>query len=111
MKACPFCQRIREWDFIDTGIPHVARFEPLNPVALGHMLFVPDRHVMSARYDSATTGECMRAAARYASRQQEDFNLITSSGHSATQTVPHLHVHYVPRREGDGLALPWTGQR
>lgn len=21
-----------------------------------------------------------------------------------------LHVHYVPRREGDGLALPWTGQ-
>lgn len=22
-----------------------------------------------------------------------------------------LHVHVVPRREGDGLALPWTGQQ
>jgi histidine triad (HIT) family protein len=23
----------------------------------------------------------------------------------------HLHIHIVPRREGDGLSLPWTGQR
>jgi hypothetical protein len=24
--------------------------------------------------------------------------------------VEHLHVHVVPRRPGDGLPLPWTGQ-
>jgi len=35
-------------------------------------------------------------------------NVITSVGREATQSVFHLHVHVVPRREGDGLALPWT---
>jgi histidine triad (HIT) family protein len=37
-------------------------------------------------------------------------NIITSVGAEATQTVFHLHLHVVPRRFGDGLALPWTGQ-
>jgi histidine triad (HIT) family protein len=36
-------------------------------------------------------------------------NIITSAGSDATQTVFHLHLHVVPRRAGDGLALPWTG--
>jgi hypothetical protein len=39
-----------------------------------------------------------------------DCNLIASRGPAATQTVPHLHLHLVPRLEGDGLPLPWTGQ-
>jgi histidine triad (HIT) family protein len=37
-----------------------------------------------------------------------DYNLITSGGREATQTVMHAHVHYVPRRRGDGLKLPWS---
>ena len=37
-------------------------------------------------------------------------NLITSIGAAATQTVFHLHVHVVPRHEGDGLLLPWSNQ-
>jgi hypothetical protein len=41
----------------------------------------------------------------------ESFNLITSVGAAATQTVRHLHIHLIPRREGDALALPWTGQQ
>lgn len=40
-----------------------------------------------------------------------DMNLITSRGPAATQTVPHLHLHLIPRREGDGLTLPWTAQQ
>ena len=38
-------------------------------------------------------------------------NLITSVGAAATQTVKHLHIHIVPRHEGDGLHLPWTEQK
>ncbi len=37
-------------------------------------------------------------------------NLITSKGEAATQSVFHLHVHIVPRQEGDRLPLPWTPQ-
>jgi histidine triad (HIT) family protein len=37
-------------------------------------------------------------------------NLSTSKGEAATQSVFHLHVHVVPRQEGDRLPLPWTPQ-
>jgi histidine triad (HIT) family protein len=38
----------------------------------------------------------------------KSFNLITSQGAAATQTVMHLHLHLVPRTDGDGLKLPWS---
>ncbi|WP_063023925.1 HIT family protein [Nocardia niwae] len=108
-EGCPFCERIEDDDFEQEYAATVVRFEPLNPVTPGHMLFVPTWH---AEHPSA---EAVRAAmgyaSTYASKQGIDFNLITSSGAAATQTIPHVHVHYVPRRLDDGLALPWTGQK
>lgn len=84
----------------------VVRFEPLNPVTPGHMLFVPTWHVEHPSSEAVRLA--MGYAEMYAARKRESFNLITSSGSAATQTVPHIHVHYVPRREGDGLMLPWS---
>ena len=85
-------------------------FEPLNPVTPGHRLFVPKHHVEDAGSDIGATQTVFALAAAYASVQGRHFNLITSGGAAATQTVWHLHVHYVPRSYGDCLALPWTGQ-
>lgn len=105
---------------------HSLVIEPLNPVTPGHALVIPEVHVKDAREVQNITGGTFADAAAYLqllredrflvadmSRLEaiEDFNLITSGGPSATQTVEHLHVHVVPRREGDGLHLPWTGQR
>ena len=105
---CPFCGRIQRGEYDDL-FGAVARFEPLNPVTPGHLLFVPSIHVEHP--NRGAVGNAMNHAELYASGQPWDFNLITSSGSAATQTVPHIHVHYVPRREGDGLHLPWTGQK
>lgn len=109
--TCPFCIRIDNNDFEQSYNQFVVRFEPLNPVTRGHMLFVPTEH---CEHRTSLGTEEVRAAMSYAHsyarRQGEDFNLITSSGRSATQTVDHIHVHYVPRRPGDDLHLPWTGQ-
>jgi len=107
--SCPFCARIEQMDFDQAYNSTVVRFEPLNPVTPGHMLFVPWHH--AEHPDATAVRAAMGYAARYADGRREDFNLITSSGASATQTVPHIHVHYVPRRQGDGLALPWTAQQ
>jgi histidine triad (HIT) family protein len=93
---------------IDPLARGVVIFEPLHPVAPGHMLVVPRPHVRDATEDPVLTGWVMAAAARLAARVG-DCNIITSVGPAATQTVFHLHVHVVPRRPGDGLALPWTG--
>jgi histidine triad (HIT) family protein len=108
---CIFCQIarfdtegqvIRDWG-------RVVVFEPLSPVTPGHLLVVPKMHVAHAGVNPAVTAETFGVAAREATGP--GFNLITSAGPEATQTVFHLHVHIVPRRKDDGLLLPWGGPR
>lgn len=111
MSDCPFCARIAaaEYDFSDE---HAVAFEPLNPVTEGHLLVVPREHVANAGAHPLAASRTMALAAQIAGALEwaDSYNLITSAGAAATQTVPHLHIHLVPRRPGDGLALPWTGQ-
>lgn len=108
MSDCPFCERIKRGEF-DGGHPTtVVHFVPLNPVTPGHRLFLTRYH--REHPDPYAVRRAMEAAAEWGEGRGEDFNLITSSGPTATQTVAHIHVHYVPRYDGDGLHLPWTGQ-
>lgn len=108
-QSCPFCPIpapiLRQW-----GVTHpIVAFRPLNPVTPLHTLIVPVRHVEHFAADPALSAEVMGCAAEWC-KEMGDFNIITSKGRSATQTVHHLHVHVVPRQDGDGLHLPWTGQ-
>ena len=107
--ACPFCNIIHghapatileEWD-------DALAIKPLGPVVPGHVLIIPKRHVRDYLEDSEVTAAAMQRAAEFGNHPS---NVITSAGREATQSVQHLHVHIVPRAEGDGLALPWTGQ-
>lgn len=107
--GCVFCQRINAGEYTPVE-RDVVRFAPLNPVVPGHMLFVPRNHVINAAAGPSYAGDAFAAAGEHAHRQGVSFNLITSAGAAATQTVWHLHVHYVPRHHGDDLHLPWTGQ-
>lgn len=109
MSDCVFCQKIHEHDYSDRE-RDVVSFIPLNPVVSGHRLFVPVQHVDDAADKPWVTAQTMEVAANYAQAMNRPCNLITSMGEEATQSVFHLHIHYVPRREGDGLHLPWTGQ-
>lgn len=106
---CPFCKRIEAWDFDHSyNARTVVRFKPLNPVTEGHMLFAPGYHSVHPAPEGVR--DAMSYAESYGAQVGGDFNLITSSGAAATQTIEHVHVHFVPRRQGDGLTLPWTGQ-
>ena len=105
--GCAFCDYSGPSYILLTPDAGVIAFAPLVPVTKGHLLVVPLRHVENATVDLEVTGRVMTEAARLA-QQMGDCNLITSVGEAATQTVKHLHVHIVPRRIGDGLALPWT---
>lgn len=82
-------------------------FEPLNPVVPGHRLVVPKEHVTDFTTDPAVTARVMSTAARIAAASGGAFNLITSKGKDATQSVYHLHVHLVPRKPYDEVMLPW----
>lgn len=84
--------------------------EPKNPVTPGHVLAIPHHHVEDFAESPSTTATVMGDVAEYAKQLGYPCNIITSKGAEATQTVFHMHVHIVPRREDDGLHLPWTGQ-
>jgi histidine triad (HIT) family protein len=110
MTDCPFCTRIERGEYDDSDAFAVT-FRPLKPVGPGHRLFVPRNHVADALTDPMVTAMAVRFASEWAARAGlADLNLITSRGKAASQSVPHLHWHLVPRLEHDGLTLPWTGQ-
>lgn len=93
---------VREWDDTVAILPRGGCTE-------GHILVIPRTHVADAGVDPEVTARTMARAAELMA-EHEGANIITSKGSVATQTQFHLHVHVVPRVEGDGLALPWTGQ-
>lgn len=120
MSDCPFCEIVAgraPAQFVADGFQSIA-IVPLGPVTPGHFLVIPRTHVADAYEDPAVTSATMRDAADWARRMSdgdprfESVNLITSVGRPATQSVFHLHIHVVPRRVDDGLALPWySGKR
>lgn len=113
IETCPFCALIAARDSkLVEEVPglDIFHFEPLNPVVEGHRLFVSREHFSRPELNVAVTGLLFGSASRYAGRQGGDYNLIVNAGPDASQTVWHVHVHYVPRSAGDGLKLPWTEQ-
>lgn len=109
-EGCPFCQKIVDKSIEQIGVSGVYHFEPLNPVTPGHRLFITEYHYERADEAPGATGALFEWASWWAAERTGDFNLIVNAGADASQTVPHLHVHYVPRCAGDGLQLPWTSQ-
>ncbi|MFC5230252.1 HIT family protein [Pseudonocardia zijingensis] len=107
--ACVFCEILagRAPATVVAEWPEALAIVPLGPVVDGHVLVIPRVHVEDAATNPAVTAITFGFAARYAREQRRPFNLITSAGPEATQSVTHLHAHYLPRAAGDGLVLPW----
>jgi histidine triad (HIT) family protein len=107
---CIFCA------IVDGDIPSrtvyeddaVLAFLDANPLAPGHTLVVPKAHherVNDAPADVAA--DLFRAVHELTSRVEAavDADATTigvNDGEAAGQEVPHVHVHLVPRFEGDG---------
>ncbi|MBK6019159.1 HIT family protein [Streptomyces sp. MBT53] len=91
-------------------------FLPVRPVHPGHVLVVPRRHVadiwdLDEETAAAVGAAVLRAAhAVRAAHRPEGLNVIQSSGAVATQSVFHLHVHVVPRYQGDRMPYLWPAK-
>ncbi len=114
--GCPFC---------DEGLS--ARAEPAcgtcyavadrHPVAPGHMLIIPRRHVLDwfglteqERRDADTLLHRLRARIMATDPTVTGFNIGMNCGAGAGQTIFHAHIHLIPRRKGD-CADPRGGVR
>ena len=92
---------------------HTIAFMDINPVNPGHALAVAKGHWPTV---DVIPPDALGAVARTAQRiaravmmelRPAGVNLLQANGTGAGQSVPHLHIHIMPRRPNDGLVLNW----
>ncbi|CAM3678493.1 HIT family protein [Polynucleobacter antarcticus] len=114
MPNCPFCTlpADRIIDSNEYGLVIRDGF----PVSPGHTLIIPKRHIGS--WFEITEEEQLGLLSLQARAQKilekefkpDGYNIGINDGPAAGQTVPHLHIHLIPRFKGD-LEDPRGGVR
>ena len=109
MSTCLFCQIIAGDLPADTVLEtdDMVAFLDTRPVFKGHVLLVPREHVVTLpdlpaalRDPFLAAGQRLATAMLEALGAQGSFVAINNT---VSQSVPHLHLHVVPRTKGDGL--------
>lgn len=113
-KACPFCtlptSRILGQN------DHALWIRDGFPVSPGHSLVIPKCHVGSffeiSEAQRTALLDLLDQAKKVADQEfrPHGYNVGINDGAAAGQTVPHLHIHLIPRFEND-LADPRGGVR
>ena len=87
-------------------------FMDIQPINAGHLLVVPLAHAADLAALPVETGaQLMRVAQRLAAavRQSgvrcEGIDLFVADGAAAGQEVFHVHLHVIPRFDGDGFGF------
>lgn len=105
MKPCPFCNLEPNRVLITDTVGTV--FRDGFPVSPGHTLVIPHRHTGSFFDLTPVERAGLLALLDRAKENVEEkfrpdgYNIGINDGPSAGQTVPHLHIHLIPRYEGD----------
>lgn len=79
----------------------------------GHVLIMPKNHCANIfEADSEMAGRLFTLATKVAKIMKntlgfENMNIVQNNGPVAGQTVNHLHVHLIPRYEGDSVSVTW----
>jgi histidine triad (HIT) family protein len=110
MENCVFCK------IINREIPcfkvyennDVLGFLDVKPHTKGHTVVIPKRHGITLFDFSAKQNELLMDGVRMTMQrvqgvlQPDGFNVGWNHNTAAGQVVPHLHVHIMPRYNGDG---------
>ena len=115
MSECIFCRIVAKQ--IPATVVHededTLAFMDIGQVNPGHVLVAVKKHAENIfALDDAQAAAVFRSAARVARAIRGAFapqglSVYQANGAAAGQTVLHLHIHLVPRHEGDGMAFTW----
>ena len=108
---CVFCK------IVNSDIPSMKVYEDEHTLVFmdiakdvdGHMVAIPKKHVKCILdCDAETLGCLMTTVKKIANHCVENcgydgVNLLNASDESAGQSVPHFHIHIIPRKHGDGI--------
>ena len=113
---CVFC-KIR-----DGGLPSMRVHEDdrtltimdINPVNSGHCLVIVKAHAPTlwdadpADLQAAITTAQKVATALRTAVKPDGLNMLQANGVAAFQSVPHYHLHLIPRWHNDGKGFDWS---
>ena len=108
---CVFCK------IVNGELPSLKVYEDENTMVFmdiakdvdGHMVAIPKKHVKSILdCDEATLQQLMFAVKKVSCHcvdqcGYDGVNLLNASDESAGQSVPHFHIHIIPRKKDDGI--------
>ena len=115
MEDCIFCK------IISGEIPSTTVYEDddvkaildVNPAARGHVIVLPKKHaadVFSLPDEDLSKAICVAKKIAVALKEAykcDGVNILQNNGEAAGQTVFHLHIHVIPRFEGDTISVKW----
>jgi histidine triad (HIT) family protein len=117
MTDCIFCDIVAGLapaNFIHQDELCVA-FMDIHPINPGHVLVVPRQHaILLPELDAASVGHLLLVAQqvdtalRHSGLRCEGVNLFLADGRPAGQEVMHVHLHVIPRFDGDGHHLRYS---
>ncbi len=114
--CCIFCQisdKLQPSSIVYEDEEFLA-FMDAYPLTPGHCLVIPKQHLIrlealnaKSRAKLFNIGHKVIEAQKKAGFGIQGTNLLINDGKAANQTVPHLHLHLIPRKTGDVLkSLP-----
>jgi histidine triad (HIT) family protein len=115
MADCVFCM-IRDGKIPSAKVYDDARtlaFMDINPLTRGHCLVATKTHAVTL-FDADV--EDLKAAMATAKKvagalkkalNPDGLNVLQANGAAAFQSVPHFHLHLIPRWTGDGKGFDW----
>lgn len=92
---------------------HTLVFMDINPLSEGHLLVVPKNHFVNLfDADDESLAHTMTTVRKVAQGMKtalgiDSLNMMQANGKWAVQSVPHFHIHLIPRRENDGVPFDW----
>ncbi|MNK83586.1 HIT-like protein [compost metagenome] len=113
-SSCIFCQIVNQEQAASLVYEDedVISFLDLAPVNIGHLLVVPKQHVSSlgdldARIGLRIFETAMRLLRilRNSHLGGDGMTLYLAEGESADQEIPHVHLHVIPRKQGDAVEI------
>jgi histidine triad (HIT) family protein len=118
MSDCIFCKIVKK-EIPATVVyedDDVLVFMDIGPIIKGHVLVISKKH-----HDPVTetpdelVSKLHLAAKRIAKAQlnglgADGVNIMQNNGKAAGQEVAHIHVHVIPRFEGDGHHWNWNAK-
>ncbi|MEK6968192.1 MAG: HIT family protein [Nanoarchaeota archaeon] len=113
---CTYCEWIATKKNMLYEDEHSAVLLYPQPASAGHLLVLPRKHITILEQLPPEIGGKLAIIAnkmsmiQFEALQASGTNFLIQNGVGAGQTMPHLGIHLIPRKDSDGIDLSWKSR-